>query len=201
MRYKRLNFGISRAAEIFQNGIRKSLDGIPGAINISDYILVFGKTQKEHDQALVATFQRLREQGLTLNKLKCEFSKDSLAFFGYVFSAAGMDPDPAKVQDILNLKAPSSVTEVRSLLGMTNYCVRFIEGYAIIIEPLRALTHLKNHPWEWTNKQDRALAQLKHVLANVPVTAYFDPEKTTEVSVDASPVGLGAILAQVKDHS
>ena len=196
MRYKRLNFGISSAAEIFQNAIRTSLEGIPGAINISEDILVFGETQKEHDQALAATFQRLREQRLTLNKLKCEFSKDSLAFFGYVFSATGMGPDPAKVQDILNLKAPSSVTEVRSLLGMTNYCARFIEGYATITEPLRALTH-KNHTWEWTDKQDRALAQLKHVLANVSVTAYFDPKKTTEVSVDASPVGLGAILAQV----
>ena len=151
MRYKRLNFGISSAAEIFQNAIRTSLDGIPGAINISDDILVFCKTQKEHDQALAATFQRLREQGLTLNKLTCEFSKDSLAFFGYVFSAAGMCPDPAKVQDILNLKAPSSVTEVRSLLGMTNYCARFIEGYATLTEPLRALTH-KNHTWEWTDK-------------------------------------------------
>ena len=42
MRYKRLNFGISSAAEIFQNIIRETLEGIPGALNISDDILVFG---------------------------------------------------------------------------------------------------------------------------------------------------------------
>ena len=42
MRYKRLNFSISSAAEIFQNVIRDTLQGIDGAINISDDLLVFG---------------------------------------------------------------------------------------------------------------------------------------------------------------
>ena len=68
MRYKRLNFGISSAAEIFQNVIRETLEGNDVAINISDDILVFGKTHKEHDQNLKAVFQRLREKGLILNK-------------------------------------------------------------------------------------------------------------------------------------
>ena len=40
-----------------------------------------------------------------------------------------------------NLKAPSPVTEIRSLLDMTKCCAQFIEGYAPIAEPLRALTH------------------------------------------------------------
>ena len=72
MRYKRLNFGISSAAEIFQNVIRETLEGIDGAMNISDDILVSGKTHEEHDQNLRAVFQRLREKGLTPNKSKCE---------------------------------------------------------------------------------------------------------------------------------
>ena len=63
MRYKRLNFGISSTAEIFQNVIRETLEDIDGAINISDDILVFGKTHKEHDQNLKEVFQRLREKG------------------------------------------------------------------------------------------------------------------------------------------
>ena len=51
MRYKRLNFGISSAAEIFQNVIRETLEGIDGAINISDDILVFVKPHSEHNRS------------------------------------------------------------------------------------------------------------------------------------------------------
>ena len=48
-RYKRLSFGISSAAEVFQNIIQSTIANIPGAINISDDIVVFGRNQKEHD--------------------------------------------------------------------------------------------------------------------------------------------------------
>ena len=196
MRYKRLNFGISSAAEIFQNVIRETLEGIDGAKNISDDILVFGKSHEEHDKTLRAVFQRLREKGLTLNKSKCEYSKDKLEFFGYVFSKDGIAPDPKKVEEVVNLSTPSTASEVRSLLGMTNYCSRFIPDYATKTEPLRKLTH-KDQPWCWTTEHDRAVNQLKEALSSAPVTAYFDPEKETEISVDASPVGLAAILSQV----
>ena len=82
MTYKRLNFGISSAAEIFQNVIRETLEGVPGTLNISDDILVFGKT---HDHSLEAVFRRLKERGLTLNERKCEYSEDKVEFFGYTW--------------------------------------------------------------------------------------------------------------------
>jgi len=51
----------AQLAEIFQNVIKETLDGIGGAINISDDIrCFFGKTQQEHDQSLKAAFQRLK---------------------------------------------------------------------------------------------------------------------------------------------
>jgi Tfp pilus assembly protein PilW len=50
---------------------------------------------------------------------------------------------------------------------------------------------------EWTSQHDSAVDQLKEALVNAAVTAYFDPAKDTEISVDASPVGLAAILSQV----
>ena len=84
-RFTRLNFGVSSAAEIFQNVIRETLSGIPGVTNISDDILVYGSSQEDHDTALAATFQRLREKGLTLNPEKCVYSQSSLGFFLCLF--------------------------------------------------------------------------------------------------------------------
>ena len=194
MRYKRLNFGISSAAEIFQNVIRETLENIPGTLNISDDILVFSKTQSAHHHSLEAVFRRLKERGLTLNERKCEYSKDKVEFFGYTFSGDGITSDPKKIEDIINLQTPTSASEVRSLLGMTNYCSRFIPDYATKTEPLRKLTN-KDKPWEWTPRHNSAVNELKDVLVKAPVTAYFDPVKDTELSVDASPVGLAAILS------
>ena len=150
-------------------------------MNISDDILVSGKTHEEHDQNLRAVFQRLREKGLTLNKSKCEYSKDRLEFVGYVFSKDGISPYPKKVEDVVNLHTPSAASEVRSLLGMTNYCSRFIPDYATKTESLCKLTH-KDQPWCCTAEHDRAVSQLKDSLVTAPVTAYFDPEKDRDLS-------------------
>ena len=53
-----------------------------------------------------------------------------------VFSADGMSPDPVKVEAIKQAEVPTSVNDVRSLLGMTNYVSRFIHDYADIVAPL-----------------------------------------------------------------
>lgn len=72
-RYTCLNFGISSAAERFQNTIQQVLYGIPNVRNKSDDIIVYGKTRDKHNTSLQAVFERLREKNLTLNKDKCEY--------------------------------------------------------------------------------------------------------------------------------
>ena len=83
---------------------------------------------------------------------------------------------------------------------MINYCARFIPDYATKTESLRRLTH-KGQAWNWTYEQDDVLVQLKDALASSPVTAYFDPAKEAEMSVDASLVGLAAILSQANTET
>ena len=71
-RYKKLNFGTNSASELFQKIIHDQINDIPGAINISDDVIVYGKSQHEHDIAFHAACQRFSQVGLTLNHEKIE---------------------------------------------------------------------------------------------------------------------------------
>ena len=199
-RYKRLTFGICSAAEIFQNIIQQIISDIPGAKNVSDDIIVFGKSQADHDENLKQTFKRIYESGLTLNKSKCAFNKSRLEYNGNVYSAEGIAPDPKKVAAIRDFPIPSNASEVRSLLGMATYCSRFIPNFATINEPLRELTK-QNVPFKWTVKHDKSVKLIVESLVKATSMSYFDPQKQTEVVCDASPFGLGCILAQRESES
>ena len=188
-RFKRLNYGTNSAAEIFQHALQQVLHDITGVRNIADDILVFGSSYEAHNKALDECLHRIDTHGLILNLDKCQFLQPKLEFFGLNFSADGIRPDPKKVSALATAAMPTTVSEVRSLLGMANYSSQFIPNFATITEPLRQLTHKGNI---WTREQDHAYNTLRKVLINSPVMSYFDVNKATEVTVDASPVGLSA---------
>jgi hypothetical protein len=66
------------------------------------------------------------------------------------------------------------------------------------IDPLRILTH-KNTQWKWATTEIKAFNTLKDKLTTSAMT-YFNPSLHTQVIVDASPVGLGAIFISVVSH-
>jgi hypothetical protein len=83
-RYKPLMFGVSAAPEIYQHVIQQSLQGCPGMRNISDDIIVFGKTPQEHDHNLKVTghpFWRFAENrycALNISPIFIKFSPNVL---------------------------------------------------------------------------------------------------------------------------
>jgi transposase InsO family protein len=194
-RFKRLSYGINSASEKFQQVLSHVISDIQGAMNISDDIIVHGKSQKQHDQALLAILQKIVACNLTLNKSKCAFNRTSVEFYGFVFSGKGVSPDPHKVEALFEMPEPKTKQEVQSLLGMVNYSARFIPDYSTVTEPIRKLTR-KDSTFLWGTEQQEAFERLKFVLAQNPVLAYFDTNARTEVVCDASPVGIGAMLVQ-----
>lgn len=193
--FKRLNFGVNSGAEQFQNIIQSALAGLPGVLNISDDILVYGKSTSEHHENLAKCLQRLREKNLTLNKAKCQFNTNTIEFFGHVFSAEGVSPSPTKVKALVETTPPSNKEDLRSFLGLATYCARFIPRLAMISEPLRALTK-ESSAWKWGKQQQDAMDSIKRSITDHCKIAYFNPESKTEIVVDASPIGLCALLVQ-----
>ena len=78
--FNQLPFSITSAPEFFQKQICKILDGLPGVLCMIDDVLVRGKNQIEHDQRLRAVLGRSHTANVTLNKAKCEFSRDRVKF-------------------------------------------------------------------------------------------------------------------------
>jgi hypothetical protein len=57
---------------------------------------------------------------------KCEFWIDKVPFLGHIISNGGIVVDPAKVKEIMEWSVPTTVTEIRSFLGLAGYYRRFI---------------------------------------------------------------------------
>ena len=72
--FTHLNFGTNSASELFQKLIQDQIHDIQGVINISDDVIIYGKSQKD-DTALHAVCYCFAEVGLTLNKEKCLFNQ------------------------------------------------------------------------------------------------------------------------------
>uniref|UniRef100_A0A915E576 RNA-directed DNA polymerase n=1 Tax=Ditylenchus dipsaci TaxID=166011 RepID=A0A915E576_9BILA len=99
-RYNRLPFGVKSAPGIFQQLMDTLLSGIPGAVAYLDDIIIVGSSIEEHNSALLAVFNRIRDAGLQVRLSKCEFFLPSVKYLGFIVDKDGRRPDPQKTAAI-----------------------------------------------------------------------------------------------------
>jgi len=73
----------------------KDQDGVAA---IQDDIIVYGRTEAEHDAVLQRVFETIVKSRLKLNEKKCEIHKPKICYFGSVISKEGVSPDPEKAK-------------------------------------------------------------------------------------------------------
>nr|GFC94218.1 putative reverse transcriptase domain-containing protein [Tanacetum cinerariifolium] len=129
--------------------------------------LVFSKSKEEHEDHLRTVLQTLQQEKLHAKFSKCEFWLSSVAFLGHIVSAKGITMDPAKVEAITKWPRPTSVTEVRSFLGLAGYYRRFVEGFSRLALPLTKLMH-KGEKFVWNEEREKSFEELKQRLVSAP---------------------------------
>ena len=143
--------------------------------------MLFGAMPEEHDEALRHVLQLWCEQGFTLSLKKSRLNLRAVNFFEKVFSSEGISPDPDKVAA---LKAagppppPQSVVEVRSFLFFAGANAYFMEGFAQVTAPLRNLIKA-DAKFQWTPECQQSFEQVKAMLTEDTVMAYFDPQRNS----------------------
>nr|GEU95882.1 retrotransposon protein, putative, Ty3-gypsy subclass [Tanacetum cinerariifolium] len=135
-----------------------------------DDILVHSKTREEHEDHL-------------------------LAFLGHIVSADGITMDPAKIEAITKWPRSTTVTEVRSFLGLAGYYRRFVEGFSILVLPLTKLMR-KGEKFVWNEEREKSFEEMKRRLVSSPVLTLPSGTGGYQIYNDASKKGLGCVLMQ-----
>ena len=190
-----MSFGFTNAPAAFMdlmNGVfRPYLDSF--VIVFIDDILIYSRTKEEHEHHLRIVLGILKEKKLYAKFSKCEFWLSSVAFLGHVVSKEGITVDPKKIEAVRDWVRPTSVTEIRSFLGLEGYYRRFVEGFSSIASPLTRLTQ-KEVTFRWSDECEFSFQKLKTLLTTAPILTLPVEGEGFVVYCDASRVGLGCVL-------
>jgi hypothetical protein len=135
-----------------------------------DDILVYSRSEEEHEGHLRLVLQKLRDNQLYAKLSKCEFWLKEVSFLGHVITRRGIAVDPGKVRDVLNWEPPTIVAEIRSFLGLAGYYWRLIEGFSKIVKPLTSLLE-KDKKFVWSEACQNSFDELRKRLTIAPVLA------------------------------
>jgi hypothetical protein len=118
-----MSFGLTNAPAYFMNLMNKVfmeyLDRF--VVVFIDDILIYYKNDSDHEEHLRLVLQKLWDNQLYAKYSKCEIWIDEVPFLGHIISNGGISVDPAKVKEIVEWSIPSTVTDVRSFLGLADY--------------------------------------------------------------------------------
>ncbi|GFV13661.1 transposon Ty3-I Gag-Pol polyprotein [Trichonephila clavipes] len=83
------------------------------------------------------------------------------------------------------MPTPKSKTEVRRLLGMTNFLSKFMPNVSKVTAPLREIIH-ENVEFNWGKEQELSFVNIKELLAKAPILKVFSVNDEIVIQCDGS---------------
>ncbi|XP_048009377.1 protein NYNRIN-like [Megalobrama amblycephala] len=204
--FTRLCQGYCESPTIYNEALRRSLENLtltPGSalLQYVDDILICAKDETTCVKDTVTLLQHLAQEGHKVSKPKLQFVKKQVTFLGHIISANSKSLSGKRVQAITEVPKPTTKKQMLSFLGMCSYCRTFIPNYAILEQPLRALTtgkELKScDKINWTGEAEKAFADMKAQLATAPTLGLPVPTKPFVQMVDEKNGFMSSVLLQL----
>ncbi|KAK4307306.1 hypothetical protein Pmani_020910 [Petrolisthes manimaculis] len=196
--YAVMPFGMVNAPATFQRLIHRVTEGLIGVQSYLDDLIVYSKTWEDHLLQLRALLYNRAEAQLTVNLAKSEFCHAKVVFLGHVVGQGDVSPVSAKVEAIASLPVPQDRKAVMHYLGMTGYYRRFVPNFADVSAPLTDLVSPKKK-FVWTQECQDSFVKVRALLTNSPILKSPQFNKPFVLQIDASDVGVGAVLLQYSD--
>ena len=121
-------------------------------------------------------------------------------YLSYIIDQHGVHVDPAKIQVIRDWPAPTTLTELRSFLGVANFYRRFVLGFSHIAWALSQINRGGGkEKFVWGRSQQQAFDDLKQCLCSALVLSLLDLQHPFEIETDALEYVVDFVLTQ-DDH-
>jgi hypothetical protein len=155
-----------------------------------DDMVVKSKKRGDHIEHLQETFTNLREANLKLNPKKCTFGVQKGKILGCIVSVKGINPNPDKVQTILNMKVPKNIKDIQKLIGRLAALNKFISKSAERSLPIFQALKGTKRDFAWGPSQQHAFKEIKSYLSkpNTLTTQTLGAELLLYVSAIESAV-------------
>ncbi|KAL7548020.1 hypothetical protein ACHAWF_011299 [Thalassiosira exigua] len=141
--------------------------------------------------------RRLRENGFTVNPLKCKWAVKETDWLEYWLTPRGLKPWKKKIDAILRMDQPRTSTELRIFIGAVNFYRDMWPSRAHILRPLTDKSGMKKGAkLDWTPEMQKTFDKMRYLMAADALAAYPDHNKRFDIYTDTSDFQLGAVIVQ-----
>ena len=177
-----------------------------------DDVAVFGSTEVEFVDNYIKVLVRLHSKGIKVSATKVVFYAARLRFCGRLFSASGIQMDPAFVRSVASMPPPATAAQLASYIATVNWARLGVPRFAEMALPLQQLltAALRSHPSAtkaqreaivlaecgWGPEHTDAFARINASIVRNTALAFPRDGWVTTVWFDASSVGFGGVVCQ-----
>ena len=201
--YNRAAQGDASSPYAGQQTSRILLSGIEDSLPMIDDVLLAAPTAHKMIDKLEMFFKNMSKcsepnKPLKIRGDKTHLMEDSVQFFGHKIVKGHVQASQEKVDQITAWEAPSTLQQLQSYLGLTNYLREFIQDYCKKTRPLTSLAKIcpKIIGPFWTEEHQECFDNLQKTIRNLPNLRIFDEQAKIHIYADASEDGFGGVIAQ-----
>ena len=120
---------------------------------------------------------------------------ERVQYLGYIVDKHSVHVDLAKIQAIRDQPTSTTLTEIRSFLGLANFYCRFVLGFYNIAWSVSQVTKGGSKAKLIQSKrQQHEFEGLKQRSCSVPILTLLDLHQPFEIDIDALNYDIGAVL-------
>ena len=194
--WTRLPMGSIVAQDVFQRKLDGNFLDIPGVTGIADNMVIYGRSDLEHDKHLLNFLEVMQKEYTDLESRQDAVQTSSSFILWTPVEFQGVQSrSKENCSSEEDESMQTHVDTMRSFLGLVNYLNRFSLHLAEISAPLREICR-QDMEFELTESVHVAFSRTKEEISKIVTLPYFNPKSATTLQMDASKKGLGAVILQ-----